>query len=119
MSDHDPRDQITHLETRLDELAEAVERCRKVDLASKIAMSLGGLWMLAMLLGIVNADLVTMIGAMTAVIGGIVVFGSNTATARQLSAAMADAEALRAELIGGLQLRVVNDEPPAPPDGRP
>jgi hypothetical protein len=118
MPDDDARDQISRLEARIDELAEIVERCRKVDLASKIAIAVGGLWTLAMMLGIIGDDVVAVIAAMTAVIGGIVVFGSNASTSQQTLAAMAEAEALRAELIGSLRLRVVDSGLAAPVDDR-
>ena len=39
----------------------------------------------------------------------IVVFGSNTSTAKQAADRMTEADALRAELIGRLDLRVVED----------
>jgi hypothetical protein len=109
MSDADPRDQILHLEARIEDLAETIEGCRKIDLASKITMAAGGLWTLAMTLGIVRADAMAVTGAMAAVIGGIVVFGSNASTWNQTAAGIRDAEALRVELIGRLELRVVQD----------
>jgi len=51
-----------------------------------------------------------MVAAIAAVIGGTVVFGSNTTTAKQISTAMLEAEERRASLIGGLELRVVGDQ---------
>ncbi|MGB9352352.1 MAG: hypothetical protein WCB61_20965 [Pseudolabrys sp.] len=48
-----------------------------------------------------------MIGALAAIIGGVVVFGSNLATSKQTLAAMKDAEAKRTELIGMIDLRSV------------
>jgi hypothetical protein len=110
MTHEDPRERIAQLEAQTDELAQTLESCRKLMLASKIAMAAGGLLLAAMLFGAVRFDPMVMIGAMTAVIGGIVVFGSNTSTAQQAAAKLKDAEALRAELIGRLELRVVTDE---------
>jgi hypothetical protein len=100
-------DQISRLEAQIDGLAEALERCRKIALASKVAIAAGGIGIAAMTLGAVRLDPMAMIAAMTAVIGGIVVFGSNDSTAKQTLARMTDAEALRAELIGALELRIV------------
>jgi hypothetical protein len=50
-----------------------------------------------------------MISAISAVIGGTVVFGSNTSTSKQAAVAIKAAEALRAELIGKINLRVVGE----------
>jgi hypothetical protein len=48
-----------------------------------------------------------MIGAIAVVIGGIVVFGSNTSTSKQATVAIKTAEMLRAELIDKTNPRVV------------
>ena len=112
IEDSDPREQIARLEARIDELAEARERCRKIVLASKVAIAGGGIWMLAVVLGVVGFDPLAMVAAIAAVIGGTVLFGSNTATAKEISAAVKAAEARRAELIAGLELRVVGDGVP-------
>jgi hypothetical protein len=100
-------DQIARLEARIDGLAETLERCRKIALASKVAIAAGAIGMAAMTLGAIRFDPIAMLAAMTAVIGGIVVFGSNDSTSKQTSARMNDAEALRVELIGRLELRIV------------
>lgn len=50
------------------------------------------------------------LGAISAVIGGTVVFGSNTSTLKQAGVAIKTAEALRAELIGKMNLRLVVGE---------
>jgi len=49
------------------------------------------------------------LGAISAVIGGTVVFGSNTSTSKQAAVAIKTAEALRAELIGKMNLRLVGE----------
>jgi hypothetical protein len=109
LEESDPREQIAHLEARIDDLAEAIERCRKIILASKVAIAGGGIWMLAVVLGVVGFDPLAMVAAIAAVIGGTVLFGSNTATAKEISASVTEAEALRAKFIAGLELRVVGD----------
>lgn len=107
--DGDPRDQIARLESRLEELAESLVRCRKISLTSRIAIAGGGVWLAAMTIGIIGFDPIAMMGAIAAVIGGTVMYGSNTTTSREIEAAMTDAEARRAELIGALELRVVGE----------
>ena len=107
-ADGDLPAQISCLEGRIDGLAETLERCRKIALVSKAAIAAGALGMAVMTLGPIRIDPMAMLAAMTAVIGGIVVFGSNRSTSEQTAAGMRAAEALRAELIGRLELRVVD-----------
>jgi hypothetical protein len=106
----DPHELIARLEARIDDLAEVMDRCRKIMLASKVAIGCGGVWMLAAVFGAVGLDPLAMIAAIAAVIGGTVVFGSNATTAQQIAAAMREAEERRAALIGSLELRVVGDQ---------
>ena len=107
-ADGDLPAQISRLEGRIDGLAETLERCRKIALVSKAAIAAGAIGMAVMTLGPIRIDPMAMLAAMTAVIGGIVVFGSNRSTSEQIAAGMRAAEALRAELIGRLELRVVD-----------
>jgi hypothetical protein len=100
---------IARLEARVDELAEIIERCRKVDLASKVAVALGGALLLAILLGAVTFHPVALIASVTLLLGGIVLFGSNNSTSEATKAALKAAETERAELIGQIDLRVIAD----------
>jgi hypothetical protein len=111
MADRNLRDEISNLEERVEALAESLERCRKIMLASKISMIVGGILMLTILLGLFGFDPVAMIVAATAIIGGIVLFGSTRTTANQISAAMRGAELCRTKLISKLELRTVEDKP--------
>ena len=92
MVDDDLRDQIARIEADIDELAKTLDGCRKAMLLSKAAIVGGGIWMLVYLLGAISFDSVTGIGAMAVVIGGVVVFGSNSSTSKQTMAAMKAAE---------------------------
>jgi hypothetical protein len=103
----DPRDQISRLEARIEELASVIESCRKLILISRVAIIAGGALLLAITLGVIRFDPVALMGATAAVMGGIVVFGSNTSTAKQAAANIKAAEALRTELIGKINLRPV------------
>jgi hypothetical protein len=54
--DDDPREQISELEEQIEELAGALERCRKTALASKAAMVLGAILLAAIILGVIAFD---------------------------------------------------------------
>jgi hypothetical protein len=105
----DPTDEIARIEVQLEELAEVGERCRKAILVSKVAIGGGLASPLLMLLGLLEPNSVVAIGSIAAVLGGIVWLGSNVSTLRQTTAAMSAAEALRSDLIGSIDLRVVGD----------
>jgi hypothetical protein len=74
-----------------------------------VAIAAGAGLLLLMILGLFGSSQVAAIGSIAAVLGGIVSLGSNVGTLRQSMAAINAAEALRSELIGGIDLRVVGD----------
>ena len=107
MADGDLRDQIAGIEADIDELAKTLDGCRKAMLLSKVAIAAGGIWILAYLLGAMRFDPEAMIAAIAAIIGGIVVSGSNSSTSMQTMAAIKTAEMQRAKLIDMIDLRTV------------
>jgi len=109
-SEPDPRAEIARLEAEIEERSEAIERCRKVILLSKIAAAAGALVFVLLLLGIVPSNATAMIISIAAALGGAVGLGSTTTTAAQLATAIKDAEARRAQLIGMIRLTVVGEE---------
>ena len=105
----DPSDEVSRIEAQLEALAEVCERCRKAILVSKAAIAGGIALPLLMILGLFESSSVAAVGSIAVVLGGIVSLGSNVSTLRQTSAAMSAAEALRSDLIGSIDLRVVGD----------
>jgi hypothetical protein len=105
----DLREEIVRLEAEIDELTGVIERSRKVGLIANSAIVVGAMWLLASTVGALSFDPVALISAIAAVIGGIVLFGSNTSTSKQAAARIKAAEARRAELIGRIELRPVGE----------
>jgi hypothetical protein len=105
--DSDPHDEIVRLEALIEELAAKIESCRKFILAARIATWGGGIVLGAMLLGVIRFDLGMMGAAVAALLGGIVVWGSNNSTAKEAAKEMTQAEVDRAGLIGMIDLRAV------------
>lgn len=100
IDDDDLPGQIGRLETEIEELAEIAERCRKIILASKAAIAIGGVVAVVMAFGAVRFDLVTMMAAFAAVFGGAAMLGSNASTLQETMARMKAADRQRTELIG-------------------
>ena len=105
--DGDLREEIVRLEAEIEQFAETIESCRKLLLIAKAAMALAALLVLGGVLGAITLDPAVLIAAFGVVLGGIVVFGSNTSTLEQAVAATKAAELRRSELIGQIDLRVV------------
>jgi hypothetical protein len=81
--DGDLHEKILHIEAHIEELTDIIERCRKIILIAKVAIAAGGTLILATIIGAVGFDPTVLIGAIAAVIGGVVIFGSNTSTLKQ------------------------------------
>jgi hypothetical protein len=106
----DPHVEIERLEARIEDLAAKLESCRKFVLAARFAIALGGAILLAGLFGLIRFDVMSLSAAFAAVLGGIVVSGSNASTAKEASAELAIAERDRAAMIGLIELRTVAGE---------
>lgn len=112
MDDGDFSEEIAQLEARSEALAESIECCRKISLAAKLTIAAGTIWIALVLLLVIPYIPETVIAAMAAMIGGVVLLGSNATTWTQAEAALHAAEAERADLIGRMELRVVGEERP-------
>ena len=110
MADGDLRDQIARIESDIEQLAESLDRCRKAMLLSKVAITVGGILILAYFVG-AAFDHAILIAALAAIIGGVVVLGSNSSTSKQITTAMKAAEVQRAKLIDMIDLRAVGVRP--------
>lgn len=104
----DPREQIARLEARIEELVAKIENCRKFILAARVALALGGLVLVATMVGAIAPDAAGLTAAIVGVLGGFVLLGSNGSTAKEAADQMVAAEAQRAALIGAIDLRVVD-----------
>jgi hypothetical protein len=73
MDEDNPIDEISRIEARLEELAEAsAERCRKIILVSKVTIAGGVSLLLVMVLGLFGSNQAAAIGSIAMVLGGIV-----------------------------------------------
>ena len=103
----DLRGEIAKLEERIERLSEQLERCRKVAYAAKGAITVGAVLMVAQLLGLIGAEVFWLLVAAILLLGGIVLAGSNSRTASEIEAGIAEAERMRVELIGEIDLTLV------------
>ena len=108
----DISDDIDQLEARIEALTVSLERCRKISLAAKFAVAAGAAWFALMLLWIVSFSAAAFVAALSAVLGGLVLLGSNATTWEQTAADLHAAEAMRAQLIGSIELRLVGGDRP-------
>ena len=104
----EPREEIARLEGRIEELAEHIERCHKLGLLSQVIIAGSVLCLLAGALGIVGLGPGAAVGSIAALLGGIVLGGSNRSSMQQIKSALAAAEARRAGLIGAIEMRTVS-----------
>jgi hypothetical protein len=112
MDEGDVAGQIALLEERIETLTASIERCRKISYAAKIAIAGGAAWFMLFLLWIVPFGPTAFVAAVSAVLGGCVLLGSNATTWEQTETDRAAAEAMRADLIGSIELRLVGDALP-------
>jgi hypothetical protein len=108
IGDPHAHEEIILIEEHIEELAAKIESCRKFILASRIAVAGGGVVLAAMLLGAILSDLGLMAASVASFLGGIVVWGSNTSTAKEATNELAAAETERSALIEQINPRVIS-----------
>src|SRR3712207_6837358 len=91
--------EIADLEAEIEHLSGAAERCRKVIMLAKMATGAGSLLFIVILIGLVRFGPVALVMAITAVLGGLALFGSHASTRDQIRARIRAHEVRRAELI--------------------
>jgi len=109
MANDDIAHEVARLEAEIERLAGVAEGCRKIMLASRVAIAIGAALLVTSFAGLIRFDQLIVIASIVAVLGGIVGLGSNNTTLRQVTAKLAEAEALRSQLIGRIDLTVVTD----------
>ena len=114
----DLHDEIVRLEERIEGLAAKIESCRKLILLSRIAVAGGAVVLATMLFGAIRFDPGIMAAAVAALLGGIVVWGSNRSTRTEAARDLAAAEAERSALIDKMDLGVVPVSPSHAPVGQ-
>ncbi|MGA7971916.1 MAG: hypothetical protein WCA36_03845 [Pseudolabrys sp.] len=100
---------IARIEARIETLHEAIARCRKIALAAKVAIVAGAAWLALTIVGLVPFVPTLLFGSLAALIGGVVLAGSNSTTWKQTDEALAASEAMRRDIIEQLELRVIDD----------
>jgi hypothetical protein len=103
----DARGEIAKIEERIERLSEQLERCRKVAFGAKGAIAAGAVLLAALLIGGIAMDALRLMIAAILLLGGLVLAGSNSRTASEYAAGVADAERLRSELISQIDLTLV------------
>src|SRR5829696_2409151 len=93
---------IADLETEIDALRDEAERCRKIDIAAKLAFGLG---CITLATSFVQASAFALVIGIAAVLGSVALLGSNRRTRDEIMAAIRTQEARRSKLINGLELQ--------------
>jgi|SRR3954451_20364938 hypothetical protein len=101
--------QIADLEEEIERLSERARQSRNFEVASRAAIWVGGLIVVALVTGVMQSDPLWIVVAISVVLGGIALYGSNRGTQDEIAASIMRYEARRIELIDEIELRTVND----------
>ncbi len=108
---HITHEDIARIDDRIEALRDRAARCAKLSVAAKVAIGAGLAWLALTVLGLAPFLPLLWVAALAAAIGGVVLLGSNATTWNQTEASLRASEAMRAEWIGQLKLRVVEERP--------
>jgi hypothetical protein len=108
---HITHEDIARIDDRIEALRDRAAHCAKLSLAAKVAIGAGLAWLVLTVLGLAPFLPFLWVAALAAAIGGVVLLGSNATTWRETEASLRASEAMRAEWIGRLELRVVEERP--------
>jgi hypothetical protein len=107
-------ERIERIEGEIIDLTDRAENCRKVMFAARIGMIGGAAALATFIFGILRFDGLVFVVAVTAILVGIVTYGSNKSTREQLLAKIAELKAVRAAMIDSLRMDTVTPVPPRP-----
>lgn len=107
-------DRIAQIENEIFDLADRAENCRKVMIAARIGMIGGGVALAAFIFGILRFDGLVFVVAVTAILVGIVTYGSNKSTREQLLAQITQLKATRTAMIDSVRMETVTPVQPRP-----
>ena len=105
----DPIDEMSLIEARLEHLAEVAERCRKIILASRLAIAGGVALLLVMLLGLSGSMKISRSARSPRCWAASCRWGSNVSTLRQTRTRSTTPRASVRIMIDRKHLRVVGD----------
>lgn len=111
--DDHPAERIEALETHIEDLSEKVARSRRLATSGGVAAVAGALFLVALIVGFVLFTPARVLGALAALIGGVVLTGSSMSSTAELERALARAERERDLAIDALGL--VAEDAPRPP----
>ncbi len=98
---------IERLEEEIEALTDKAEQCRKIMSLARLGIAIGGLVLVAILLGVLRAGGIGFIVSVSAVLIGIVVLGSNSSTRDEALAQIAERRARRDALIDAIAPRSI------------
>ena len=113
-SEPSPHEEIARLEQRLEDLADDVERCRKLAILAKVMVAGGVAWLIAGMTGLVGSGATALMVSIASILSGLILGGSNRSTMEHLQAEIGRAEERRNDLIGVIDLRTVRARTAAP-----